>query len=53
MSQPSLSPQVSRFIDVARWIAALAVLFTHVEANSLVRLAEMPADARGPLAYLA
>lgn len=53
MSQPALSPQVSRFIDVARWIAALAVLFTHVEANSLVRLAEMPAEARGPLAYLA
>lgn len=53
MSQHSLSPQVSRFIDVARWIAALAVLFTHVEANSLVRLADMPADARGPLAYLA
>lgn len=53
LSPQSLSPQVSRFIDMARWIAALAVLFTHVEANSLVRLAEMPADARGPLAYLA
>ncbi|MCC0001755.1 MAG: acyltransferase [Methylobacteriaceae bacterium] len=53
MSQQSLSPQVSRFIDVARWIAALAVLFTHVEANSLVRLAEMPAGSRGILAYAA
>ena len=52
-SPHSLSPQVSRFIDVARWIAALAVLFTHVEYNSLVRLAEMPADTRGPLAYAA
>jgi len=53
VSQQPLSPQVSRFIDVARWIAALAVLFTHVEANALVRLADMPADSRGPLAYLA
>jgi len=53
MSQQPLSPQVSRFIDVARWIAALAVLFTHVEYNSLVRLAEMPAGTRGPLAYAA
>ncbi|MFT4098337.1 MAG: acyltransferase [Rhodoblastus sp.] len=53
MKQHSLSSQVSRFIDAARWIAAIAVLFTHVEANALVRLADMPADARGPLAYLA
>jgi len=53
LSQQSLSPQVSRFIDVARWIAALAVLFTHVEYNSLVRLAETPAEARGPLVYIA
>lgn len=48
-----MSTQVSRFIDVARWIAALAVLFTHVEANVLVTLADIPAGHRGAIAYLA
>lgn len=46
-----MSPQVSRFIDTARWIAAFAVLVTHVNANALVILADIPASARGVIAY--
>ena len=47
-----MTPQVSNFIHVARWIAALAVLVTHVNANMLVPITEMPAGLRGPFAYL-
>ena len=47
-----MSPQVSRFIDMARWVAALAVLITHVNANALVTLADIPPSSRGLTAYL-
>ena len=46
-----MSPQVSNFIHVARWVAALAVLITHVDANALVVLGDMPPEMRGPIAY--
>jgi peptidoglycan/LPS O-acetylase OafA/YrhL len=47
-----MSPQVSRFIDTARWLAAFAVLFTHVESYALVTLADTPAKDRGAAAYV-
>ncbi|MDE2362308.1 MAG: acyltransferase [Hyphomicrobiales bacterium] len=48
-----MNRQTSLFVDAARGLAALAVLFTHVEASALVTLADIPAEHRGALAYLA
>lgn len=47
-----MNEQASRFVDAARGLAALAVLFTHVEAHVLVAYADIPADHRGLLAAL-
>lgn len=47
-----MNEQTSRFVDAARGLAALAVLFTHVEAHVLVAYADIPADHRGLLAAL-
>lgn len=46
-----MSRQVSNFIHVARWVAALAVLITHVNANALVVLGDIPIHQRGLMAY--
>ena len=55
MTQPSrhIPHQASLFIDAARWMAAFAVLITHVNANALVILADIPAGQRGLIAYIA
>ena len=47
-----MNRQTSLFVDAARGLAALAVRFTHVEASTLVTLADIPAEHRGALAYL-
>jgi peptidoglycan/LPS O-acetylase OafA/YrhL len=46
-----MSRQVSNVIHVARWVAALAVLVAHLNANALVYISDIPAQARGPIAY--
>ncbi|MFV0281284.1 MAG: acyltransferase family protein [Rhodoblastus sp.] len=47
-----MNKQTSRFLSAARGLAAVAVLFTHVQSSVLVALADTPQALRGPAVYL-
>lgn len=47
-----MSPRLSNFLDVTRWVAALSVVLTHVNNRAFVKFAQIPADERNPLLYL-
>ena len=46
-----MNARTSNFVDAARWLAAVAVLFTHVAQSVLVPIGEIPPAYRGLLAY--
>lgn len=48
-----LNQQTSRFLDVARGMAALAVLIAHAQVHVLVNMSSIPAENRGAFAAIA